>query len=113
MSSSGGCNRVTIYNIIFIVFEPSEHFEPLFLGVGIGRVSLRLLGAGIGRASSRILTKFWSSLIVIPDSNRRTSSLRLFIILLLYIKSSLVRLFKPAMSYFLLLADWLEHSYFF
>ena len=53
------------------------------LGVGIGA---RFLGAGTGLfCDSRILTKFWSSLSVISDNSRLTNSLRLFIILLLYI----------------------------
>ena len=72
---------------------------PLLLGAGIGRASPHLLGAGIGRlasspllgagigrlTSSHILTRFWSSLIVIPDNSLLTSSLRLLIQLLLYI----------------------------
>ena len=44
-----------------------------------------LIGAGTGLfCDSRILTKFWSSLSVMPDNSLLTNSLRLLIILLLY-----------------------------
>ena len=55
----------------------------IYLGEGIGA---RFLGAGTGLfCDSRILTKFWTSLSVIPENSLLTNSLRLLIILLLYL----------------------------
>ena len=55
----------------------------LLLGAGIGCAFPHLLGQGIGQfASSLILTRFWSSLILIPDNSLLINSLRLLIILL-------------------------------
>ena len=56
---------------------------PIFRGAGTG---ILLLEVGIGRlASSRTRTRFWSSSLLIPDNDRLISSLRLVLILLLYI----------------------------
>ena len=78
-----GIGLASKYCINCRTFLPGVGIGFLLLGTGIGHASPSL--PGIGRASSLILTRFWSSLIVIPYNSLLTNSLLLLIILLLYI----------------------------